>query len=320
MLPCLHHAFQRTDCPLPPFLSVFSPALGLACLLRFEKISFPRGCGVDSWMRGRLVDVDSTRGLDSWIRLVDETRAWDSWMRSICNWLYHIKRSYQKITSVNCRIFPISSSHSTPRQHISRMRLQIPSFEKDKCFFPLLSVCTVPRIRNDSMQDLKFRRSKHLWHPNLTQKTAPPTAVGGCGDVPHLFLWKVTFCLTYFALLLDAVLQECTVAFFGPRLLKGEQLEFVRAWRNVFHLLQLLPFVIHGHVRLLLYGLKFRFVSLLNDSSGLAVNRHANVQQNRSVSYLHHSSTKTNLTVSSYLVHFANWMKCAQKCQKTAGC
>ena len=41
MLPCRHHAFQRTDCPLPPFLSVFSPAFGLACLLRFEKISFP---------------------------------------------------------------------------------------------------------------------------------------------------------------------------------------------------------------------------------------------------------------------------------------
>ena len=32
---------QRTDCPLPHFLSVFSPTLGLACLLRFEKISFP---------------------------------------------------------------------------------------------------------------------------------------------------------------------------------------------------------------------------------------------------------------------------------------
>jgi len=41
MLPCCHHAFQRTDCPLPPFLSVFSPILGLACLLRFEKFSFP---------------------------------------------------------------------------------------------------------------------------------------------------------------------------------------------------------------------------------------------------------------------------------------
>ena len=41
MLPCHYHAFQRTDCPLPPFLSVFSPTLGLACLLRFEKISFP---------------------------------------------------------------------------------------------------------------------------------------------------------------------------------------------------------------------------------------------------------------------------------------
>jgi len=41
MLPCQHHAFQRTDCSLPPFLSVSSPALGLTCLLRFEKISFP---------------------------------------------------------------------------------------------------------------------------------------------------------------------------------------------------------------------------------------------------------------------------------------
>jgi len=41
MLPCRHHAFQRTDCPLPPFLSGFSPSLGLACLLWFEKISFP---------------------------------------------------------------------------------------------------------------------------------------------------------------------------------------------------------------------------------------------------------------------------------------
>jgi len=47
MLPCRHHTFQRTDCPLPPFLSVFSPTLGLACLLRFENISFPstsNGC------------------------------------------------------------------------------------------------------------------------------------------------------------------------------------------------------------------------------------------------------------------------------------
>jgi len=41
MLPCHHHAFQRTDCPLPSFLSVFSPALGLVSLLQFEKISFP---------------------------------------------------------------------------------------------------------------------------------------------------------------------------------------------------------------------------------------------------------------------------------------
>ena len=37
MLPCRHHAFQRTDCPLPPFLSVFSPALAFVCLLRFDK-------------------------------------------------------------------------------------------------------------------------------------------------------------------------------------------------------------------------------------------------------------------------------------------
>jgi len=41
MLLCRHHAFQRTDCPLPPILSIFSPALAFACLLRFEKISFP---------------------------------------------------------------------------------------------------------------------------------------------------------------------------------------------------------------------------------------------------------------------------------------
>ena len=40
MLPCRHHAFQRTDCPLPPFLSIFSPALAFVYLLRFEKISF----------------------------------------------------------------------------------------------------------------------------------------------------------------------------------------------------------------------------------------------------------------------------------------
>ena len=47
MLPCRHHAFQRTDCLLPPFLSVFSPTSGLPCLRRFEKISFPstsNGC------------------------------------------------------------------------------------------------------------------------------------------------------------------------------------------------------------------------------------------------------------------------------------
>jgi len=38
----------------------------------------------------------------------------------------------------------------------------------------------------------------------------------------------------------------------------------------------------------------------------------------RLVSFLFYSSTKTNPTVSSYLVHFANWMKCVQKCQKMA--
>jgi len=41
MLLCCHHAFQRTDYRLPPFLSIFSPALAFVCLLRFEKISFP---------------------------------------------------------------------------------------------------------------------------------------------------------------------------------------------------------------------------------------------------------------------------------------
>ena len=41
MLPCRHHAFQHIDCPLPPFLSIFSPALAFAHLLWFEKISFP---------------------------------------------------------------------------------------------------------------------------------------------------------------------------------------------------------------------------------------------------------------------------------------
>ena len=39
MLPCRHHVFQRTACPLPPFLSIFSPALAFACLLRLDKIS-----------------------------------------------------------------------------------------------------------------------------------------------------------------------------------------------------------------------------------------------------------------------------------------
>jgi len=38
MLLCRHHAFQRTDCPLPSFLSVFSFALAFACLLQFENI------------------------------------------------------------------------------------------------------------------------------------------------------------------------------------------------------------------------------------------------------------------------------------------
>jgi len=41
MLPCRDHAFQRTDCTLPPFLSIFSPALAFASWLRFQKISFP---------------------------------------------------------------------------------------------------------------------------------------------------------------------------------------------------------------------------------------------------------------------------------------
>jgi len=40
MLLCYHHAFQRTDCPPPPFLSILSSALAFACLLRFEKIFF----------------------------------------------------------------------------------------------------------------------------------------------------------------------------------------------------------------------------------------------------------------------------------------
>ena len=46
MLLCRHHTFERTDCPLLPFLSVFSPALALACLLRFVIfffIDFKRG-------------------------------------------------------------------------------------------------------------------------------------------------------------------------------------------------------------------------------------------------------------------------------------
>jgi len=41
MLPCHHHAFQRTDCPLLPFSSIFSPVLAFVCLLWFEKISSP---------------------------------------------------------------------------------------------------------------------------------------------------------------------------------------------------------------------------------------------------------------------------------------
>jgi len=40
----------------------------------------------------------------------------------------------------------------------------------------------------------------------------------------------------------------------------------------------------------------------------------------RSVSFLKYSSTKTNPIASSYLVYFVSWMKCAQKCQKIAGC
>jgi len=40
----------------------------------------------------------------------------------------------------------------------------------------------------------------------------------------------------------------------------------------------------------------------------------------RSVLFLFYSSTRKNPTVSSYLVHFANWMKCVQKCQKIARC
>jgi len=44
MFLCRHHAFQRTDCPLPgpSFLSIFSqaPALAFICLLQFEEISF----------------------------------------------------------------------------------------------------------------------------------------------------------------------------------------------------------------------------------------------------------------------------------------
>ena len=42
MLPCRHHAFQRTKFPLPPFLSVFSPALAFARLLQFERFLFHR--------------------------------------------------------------------------------------------------------------------------------------------------------------------------------------------------------------------------------------------------------------------------------------
>jgi len=40
----------------------------------------------------------------------------------------------------------------------------------------------------------------------------------------------------------------------------------------------------------------------------------------RLVSFLFYSSTKKDLTVSSYLVHFANWMKCVQKYQKIPWC
>ena len=39
ILLCRHHAFQRIDFPLLPFLFIFSSALAFACLLWFEKIS-----------------------------------------------------------------------------------------------------------------------------------------------------------------------------------------------------------------------------------------------------------------------------------------
>jgi len=41
MLLCQNNTFQCADCPLPPFLSVFSPALAFVCLLQIEKIAFP---------------------------------------------------------------------------------------------------------------------------------------------------------------------------------------------------------------------------------------------------------------------------------------
>jgi len=41
MLLCRHHSFQRSDCPLPPFLSIFSLALAFVFLLQFEIIFFP---------------------------------------------------------------------------------------------------------------------------------------------------------------------------------------------------------------------------------------------------------------------------------------
>jgi hypothetical protein len=42
MLPCRFHAFQRTDCPLLPVLSIFTPALAFVCLLRLEICFFHR--------------------------------------------------------------------------------------------------------------------------------------------------------------------------------------------------------------------------------------------------------------------------------------
>jgi len=44
VLLCRHDAFQRTECPLPPFLSIFSPALAL----------FACGCGLRRFLFHRL--------------------------------------------------------------------------------------------------------------------------------------------------------------------------------------------------------------------------------------------------------------------------